>query len=316
MPRLLLQLQLLLALLLPWGGDRVCGKEGAHAAKDESDGLCSNRGGWPAFERHGKAPAKARDLTFCQGYRDATCCGKAQTDAVRRLLYFAQETSSDCRDLWAALKCSGCDPRLATQQGPTPVSELFCDRLYSACRDDFVAVDERIQELRPCHGSDTLCFRASDWIRNGTNLCEEAGYLVTRPSSSPPLRYSFDGSVPKAGGSARSSSRFSRAKNAASAAEAAAAVAEEMPAWVWAFVAGLAYAIWSQRRVIRRYYSDYKRRQLVQARAHQSKMWEARRQQQMVYTKRRDQQEQQQWVEGVAAGGRRKQQHSGSVYVN
>ena len=103
--------------------------------------------------------AQARDLTFCQSYRDNTCCGKAQTDAVRRLLYFAQvreqfghpasslvilllllllllclrrhsqrimlmqETSGDCRDLWAALKCAGCDPKLATQPGRTAVGD-------------------------------------------------------------------------------------------------------------------------------------------------------------------------------------------------
>eukprot|EP00958_Prasinococcus_capsulatus_P006869 scaffold637_cov322-Prasinococcus_capsulatus_cf.AAC.4 len=96
------------------------------------------------------------------------------------------------------------------------------------------------QRHQPLRGSwlpsDAALFLPAPAIQLRWKVCRPS--IASAPRGSRwQLTLTAASSVPKAGGSARSSSRFSRAKNAASAAEAAAAVAEEMPAWVWAFVA-------------------------------------------------------------------------------
>ena len=62
---------------------------------------CTSHVGVPDFAIAGKAPQKQRSLTFCQEYKHSTCCDKASTDNVRRIVHGMQSNqfSARCRDV-------------------------------------------------------------------------------------------------------------------------------------------------------------------------------------------------------------------------
>jgi len=153
--------------------------------------VCSAR-----LSRAGLPPGPA-PLTFCSNYRRKTCCGAQQTDAVRATLYHMNiEASSDkCRDAWALLECSVCDPLGGVASKGAAVCAGFCNRLYEACADDFFAMDASSQRMVPCRARDTICSRGSEWVSGGQEMCEMAGF---RAVESREKEWCFDGKTPVA----------------------------------------------------------------------------------------------------------------------
>lgn len=64
------------------------------------------------------------------------------------------------------------------QRGPPRICASFCDRVYEACSKAYFAVDAKTQVLAPCGLGDFVCGRASEWVSNGTELCNAAGFSV------------------------------------------------------------------------------------------------------------------------------------------
>eukprot|EP00898_Chlorokybus_atmophyticus_P002371 jgi/Chlat1/3134/Chrsp21S03362 len=127
-------------------------------------------------------PGRASDLTFCHGHRHRTCCGRAQTDVIRRLLANARgELSPDCWQEWSALECAVCDPRLGTDPSHG-VCEGFCGRLFRACAENFFTVDTVNGLLRPCINQDLVCSKLSALASTRSELCQLAGFAVTQQS--------------------------------------------------------------------------------------------------------------------------------------
>ncbi|KAG6434286.1 hypothetical protein SASPL_105910 [Salvia splendens] len=88
------------------------------------------------------------------------------------------EASQECLQLWEFLECSICDPRVGVQRGPPIICGSFCDRVYEACSTAYFAMDGKTQALAPCSQDDFVCGRASEWVSNGTELCNAAGFSV------------------------------------------------------------------------------------------------------------------------------------------
>lgn len=152
----------------------------------QSSGVCVNPGGrFPVFSSEGKPPGKVargpRDLALCRVFRQSTCCDVAQTYpallAIRRLAS-AGEGSQECLHLWELLECSICDPRVGVQPGPPLICASFCDMVLEACSNAYFSSDAKTQVLSPCGLSDLVCGRASEWVSNGTELCQLAGFSV------------------------------------------------------------------------------------------------------------------------------------------
>ncbi|XP_047957591.1 uncharacterized protein LOC125203317 isoform X1 [Salvia hispanica] len=148
--------------------------------------VCISPGGrFPPFSNVGKPPTKARkgprDLTLCRVFRKETCCDATQTHpallSIRRLAS-SGEASQECLNLWEFLECSICDPRVGVQRGPPNICASFCDRIYEACSTAYFAMDGKTQVLAPCGQGDFVCGRASEWVSNGTELCNAAGFSV------------------------------------------------------------------------------------------------------------------------------------------
>ncbi|XP_057792253.1 folate-binding protein 1 [Salvia miltiorrhiza] len=148
--------------------------------------VCISPGGrFPPFSNVGKPPKKAskgpRDLTLCRVFRKKTCCDVTQTHpallSIRRLAS-SGEASQECLQLWEFLECSICDPRVGVQRGPPNICASFCDRVYEACSTAYFAMDGKTQVLAPCGVGDFVCGRASEWVSNGTELCNAAGFSV------------------------------------------------------------------------------------------------------------------------------------------
>ncbi|CAA6654311.1 unnamed protein product [Spirodela intermedia] len=143
----------------------------------KSAGVCISPGGrFPAFKSEGKPPRKAakglRDLTLCRVFRENTCCDVAQTRpafASMRRLASAGEASQECLDLWEVLECSICHPLVGTKPGPPIMCASFATQF---------------SVLSPCGLNDVMCGRASEWVSNGTELCQLAGFSVQSASFS------------------------------------------------------------------------------------------------------------------------------------
>ena len=180
---------------------------------DGTEGLgetcASKTAAFAAYAREGQKPSKGKGLSFCDGYRASTCCGKEQTDAVRVRVVHMQLNgfSETCRDAWAGVECSVCDARVGVAEG-MPICERACDALYRACKDDFFAEDSS-QRLVPCRPSDTICTKLSEWVGDdvsakGAEMCKAAGYDPVSLGSS---RWCFDGASATLPSSSRSKSR-------------------------------------------------------------------------------------------------------------
>lgn len=180
---------------------------------DGTEGLgetcASKTAAFAAYAREGQKPSKGKGLSFCDGYRASTCCGKEQTDAVRVRVVHMQLNgfSETCRDAWAGVECSVCDAKVGVAEG-MPICERACDALYRACKDDFFAEDSS-QRLVPCRPSDTICTKLSEWVGDdvsakGAEMCKAAGYDPVSLGSS---RWCFDGASATLSSSSRSKSR-------------------------------------------------------------------------------------------------------------
>ncbi|CAI9769520.1 unnamed protein product [Fraxinus pennsylvanica] len=156
-----------------------------HVSGKTSEVCISQGGRFPSFSNEGKPPRKAskgpRDLTLCRVFRKKTCCDVTQTHpallSIRRLASTGQ-ASQECLQLWELLECSICDPRVGVQRGPPVVCLPFCDRVYEACSTAYFSIEARTQVLEPCGAGDLVCGKASEWISNGTELCNVAGFSV------------------------------------------------------------------------------------------------------------------------------------------
>lgn len=156
---------------------------------------CKSKRAHEAFAREGSAPGRGKGMTFCDAHRAKTCCGRAQTDAVRAKVVHMQLNgfSETCRDAWAAVECSVCDGRVGTADG-TPICASACDALYGACRNDFFSEDGA-QRLVPCRPGDVICTKLSEWIGDvkdkGAEMCSAAGWDPVKPGE----RWCFDGAA-------------------------------------------------------------------------------------------------------------------------
>ena len=134
--------------------------------------------GWPDYPRGGKEAGPAGDLTFCKDWSARTCCGKAQTDHIRGQLYhLLQVENTDCRDLWATVGCSVCDP----EWGSIPPPKLclgLANRLYAACKDEYFIGDDKTSLLAPCRERDAVCVRLGDWADGGATMAGLMGFRV------------------------------------------------------------------------------------------------------------------------------------------
>ena len=85
------------------------------AAADKK--TCVSHAGAPDFALAGKPPARNRGLTFCTEYGASTCCDRATSDGVRRVVAHMQANgfSSRCREV----RRSPC-PRPVPRSDPTP----------------------------------------------------------------------------------------------------------------------------------------------------------------------------------------------------
>ncbi|KAH6794202.1 hypothetical protein C2S52_004679 [Perilla frutescens var. hirtella] len=155
-------------------------------AYGKTSDVCISPGGrFPPFSNEGKPPKKAskgpRDLTLCRVFRKKTCCDITQTHpallSIRRLAS-SGEASQECLQLWEFLECSICDPRIGVQRGPPHICASFCNRVYEACSTAYFSMDAKTQVLAPCGLSDFVCGKASEWVSNGTELCNAAGFSV------------------------------------------------------------------------------------------------------------------------------------------
>lgn len=150
---------------------------------EKSNGVCVSPGGrFHPFSSQGKPARKIRDLTLCRMFRKRTCCDVSHTHSallsVRRLASTG-EANQECLHLWELLECSICDPNVGVKSGPPLICASFCDRIYQACSDAYFSMDAITQVLSPCGVGDFVCGRASEWISNGTELCQAAGYAVS-----------------------------------------------------------------------------------------------------------------------------------------
>lgn len=152
----------------------------------KNDGVCISKGGrFPPFSKGGKPPTKvsrgSKDLALCRVFRKRTCCDVAQTYpallAVRKLA-LTGEASEECLQLWELLECSICDPQIGVQPGPPLICGSFCDRVYQACINAYFSMDAKSQVLAPCGVKDFVCGKASEWVKNGTELCHAAGFAI------------------------------------------------------------------------------------------------------------------------------------------
>ncbi|KAG8390982.1 hypothetical protein BUALT_Bualt01G0140400 [Buddleja alternifolia] len=175
--------------------DEMMVDRGSGFAKDEdvaaeafgkTSEVCISPGGrFPSFSNEGKPPKKSskgpRDLTLCRVFRKRTCCDVTQTHpaflSIRRLAS-SGEASQECLQLWELLECSICDPRVGVQRGPPRICASFCDRVHEACSTAYFSMDAKMQVLAPCGVGDFVCGRASEWVSNGTELCNAAGFSV------------------------------------------------------------------------------------------------------------------------------------------
>jgi len=153
----------------------------------KSTGVCISQGGrFPPFSNEGKPPRRvkkgSKDLTLCRVFRKKTCCDVTQTHpafvSIRRLASKG-EASQDCLQLWELLECSICDPHVGVQPGPPVICASLCDRVYQACSSAYFSMDAITQVLAPCGVGDFVCGRASEWVSNGTELCQVAGFSVS-----------------------------------------------------------------------------------------------------------------------------------------
>ncbi|MQL92802.1 hypothetical protein Taro_025431 [Colocasia esculenta] len=154
--------------------------------KRKSSEVCISPGGrFPPFSSEGKPPRKVakgpRDLTLCRVFREKTCCDVAQTYpallSIRRLAS-AGEASQECLDLWEVLECSICNPLVGIRPGPPVICASLCDMIFHSCSDAYFSIDVKTQVLSPCGLNDVVCGRASEWVSNGTDLCQLAGFSV------------------------------------------------------------------------------------------------------------------------------------------
>ncbi|KAJ6757110.1 hypothetical protein OIU74_026375 [Salix koriyanagi] len=148
--------------------------------------VCVSKGGcFPPYSSEGKPPKKvgkgARDLTLCRLFHKKTCCDVAQTYpaslSVRRLASTG-EASQECLQLWELLECSICDPQIGVQPGPPLICVSFCDRVYQSCASAYFSMDANKRVIAPCGVNDFVCGQASEWVSNGTELCQAAGFAV------------------------------------------------------------------------------------------------------------------------------------------
>ncbi|KAL8130509.1 hypothetical protein V2J09_019664 [Rumex salicifolius] len=150
----------------------------------KSNGVCVSPGGrFHPFNSEGKPPGKARDLTLCRIFRRKTCCDVSQTHnallSVRKLATTG-EADQDCLQLWELLECSICDPRIGVQPGLPVICSSFCDRVFQACSTAYFSMNAKTQVISPCGVNDFVCGRASEWVSNGTDLCQAAGFSVKK----------------------------------------------------------------------------------------------------------------------------------------
>ncbi|KAF5181079.1 folate receptor family protein [Thalictrum thalictroides] len=152
----------------------------------KNNGVCISPGGrFPPFSSEGKPPRKVnkgpKDLTLCRVFRRNTCCDVTQTHqallSIRRLDSVG-EADQECLQLWELLECSICDPRVGVQRGPPLICSSLCDRIFQSCSSAYFSMDAKTQVLSPCGLSDFVCGRASEWVSNGTELCQHAGFAV------------------------------------------------------------------------------------------------------------------------------------------
>ncbi|PIA44358.1 hypothetical protein AQUCO_01700157v1 [Aquilegia coerulea] len=152
----------------------------------KSSGVCISPGGrFPSFSSEGKPPRKVnkgpKDLTLCRVFRRSTCCDVTQTHqallTIRRLASVG-EANQECLQLWELLECSICDPLVGVQRGPPLICSSLCDRIFQSCSSAYFSMDAKTQVLSPCGLSDFVCGRASEWVSNGTELCQHAGFSV------------------------------------------------------------------------------------------------------------------------------------------
>ncbi|KAL5713103.1 hypothetical protein ACHQM5_015211 [Ranunculus cassubicifolius] len=152
----------------------------------KSNGVCISPGGrFPPFSSEGKPPRKVtrgpKDLTLCRVFRKNTCCDSTQTHqvllSIRRLASLG-EANPECLQLWELLECSICDPNIGVQPGPPLVCSSFCDRIFDSCANAYFSFDSKTHALSPCGVTDFVCGRMSEWVSNGTELCQHAGFAV------------------------------------------------------------------------------------------------------------------------------------------
>jgi len=194
----------------------AAGEAGAAAGSESGAGgasgpLCERdpgMPGWPDYPRGGQEPGAANDLTFCKDWSQRTCCGRPQTDFIRGQLYhLLQVQNTDCRDLWATVGCSVCDPLWGTATPPLLCASL-ANRLYAACREEFFIGDDQTSLLIPCRERDAVCSRLGDWASGGAEMAGLMGFRVGELrgteecySGAPPRRAVQKGQTDKGRGS-------------------------------------------------------------------------------------------------------------------
>ncbi|XP_031406026.1 uncharacterized protein LOC116214727 [Punica granatum] len=155
----------------------------------KAEEVCVSKGGrFPPYSSEGRPPRKVskgpKDLTLCRVFRRKTCCDVAQTHAALvtvRKLALTGDATDECVQLWELLECSICDPRVGVQPGPPRICASFCDRVFQACSSAYFSTDAITQVLAPCGTTEIICARATEWVSNGTDLCQAAGFAVKVP---------------------------------------------------------------------------------------------------------------------------------------
>lgn len=151
-------------------------------------GVCVSPGGrFPPFSSEGKPPRRVakgpKDLALCRVFRKKTCCDVAQTYPALlsiRKLASSGEANEECLHLWELLECSICDPHVGVQPGLPVICTSLCNKVLQACANAYFAIDAMTQVLSPCGLSDTVCGRAAEWVSNGTEFCQLAGFSVQK----------------------------------------------------------------------------------------------------------------------------------------
>ncbi|PKI49766.1 hypothetical protein CRG98_029815 [Punica granatum] len=170
------------------------------AAKAEE--VCVSKGGrFPPYSSEGRPPRKVskgpKDLTLCRVFRRKTCCDVAQTHAALvtvRKLALTGDATDECVQLWELLECSICDPRVGVQPGPPRICASFCDRVFQACSSAYFSTDAITQGESPQCSERRRRYPpvaillpvmsigwATEWVSNGTDLCQAAGFAVKVP---------------------------------------------------------------------------------------------------------------------------------------